>query len=322
MANKQNREIERWVHDDTTPWDVYAHGITRVIAETCTTFQEMQIVETGAYGRALVLDGKWQSSEVDEFLYHEPLVHPAMLAHGGPRRVLILGGGEGATAREVLSWSSVERVVMVDIDREVVDACRLHLDCMHRGAFEDPRVELVIDDAFNVLTHEEHRWDVIVSDLTEPIESGPSFKLFTREFYELVRRALSDGGVLAVQAGGVSPYELPLHARLINTIRAVFDHVRPYATFVPTFGTPWGFALASDNPVEERLSPHAIDDALTRHGVSGLRMLDGVAVQGLFGIPRHVRAAIADQTHVYTLTDPPRLKATDAATTPEASTRY
>ena len=91
-----------WLNEQNGPWDVYGHGVRRVLAHQVTPFQEMLIVESGSYGRALVLDGKWQSSEGDEFLYHEPLVHPPMLHHGNPRRVLVLGGGEGATLREVL----------------------------------------------------------------------------------------------------------------------------------------------------------------------------------------------------------------------------
>ncbi|MFQ5494791.1 MAG: spermidine synthase, partial [Phycisphaerae bacterium] len=149
---------EFWMHEYITPWDFYAHGITRVILHKKTEFQEMYIVETGAYGRALVLDGKWQSCTGDEYLYHEPLVHPAMLLHGDPRRVLILGGGEGATAREVLRWRDVEYVAMVDIDAEVVAACREHLAEMHGDAFDDPRLEVVIDDALKVLDRSAEPW--------------------------------------------------------------------------------------------------------------------------------------------------------------------
>ena len=126
-----------WVSEHITPWDIYSHGIIDVLTHKKTAYQEMYIVETGVYGKALVLDGKWQSCTGDEFLYHEPLVHPAMIFHGGPRKVLILGGGEGATAREVLRWKSVEKVVMIDIDGEVVEACKQYLPEMHQNVFDD-----------------------------------------------------------------------------------------------------------------------------------------------------------------------------------------
>jgi spermidine synthase len=100
-------KADYWINEYITPWDIYSHGITKILAYKQTQFQEMAIVESGAYGKALVLDGKWQSCTGDEFLYHEPLVHPAMIAHGNPKKVLILGAGEGATVREVLRWKSV-----------------------------------------------------------------------------------------------------------------------------------------------------------------------------------------------------------------------
>ena len=115
-GQNDDTQVNFWMYEYISPWDRYAHGVTRLLDHRKTAFQEMVIIETGAYGKGLVLDGKWQSCTGDEFLYHEPLVHPAMLQHGAPRRVLILGGGEGATAREVLRWKSVQRVVMIDID--------------------------------------------------------------------------------------------------------------------------------------------------------------------------------------------------------------
>ena len=139
-------EADLWINEYITPWDIYAHGITKVLAYQKTAFQEMYIVESGAYGKALVLDGKWQSCTGDEFIYHEVLVQPGMIAHGNPKTALVLGGGEGATIREILRWQSIERVVMIDIDGEVVAACQEHLPEMHQGAFEDPRIELKIAD--------------------------------------------------------------------------------------------------------------------------------------------------------------------------------
>ena len=234
--------VDFWLHEQMSPWDFYAHGITNVLAYRKTEFQKMFIVETGVYGKALVLDGKWQSCTGDEFLYHEPLVHPAMLqaeqlgkdSSNPPRQVLILGGGEGATAREVLRWKSVESVVMIDIDGEVVEACKEHLADMHQGAFDDPRLEVVIGDALDFLDGTDRQWDVIISDLSDPIEEGPSFKLFTKEYFEKVRRVLSPDGAFVVQAGPVSPAEMGMHARLVRTVQTVFGHAASYASFVPS----------------------------------------------------------------------------------------
>lgn len=166
-------KADLWISEYITPWDIYVHGVTRILAYKKTAYQEMYIVETGAYGKGLVLDGKWQSCTGDEFLYHEALVHPAMVAHQAPRTVLVLGGGEGATVREVLRWKTVEQVMMVDIDGEVVEACREHLSEMHQNAFDDSRVELVIGDALQVLDTTPQQWDIIISDLSDPIEEVP-----------------------------------------------------------------------------------------------------------------------------------------------------
>jgi spermidine synthase len=297
---------EFWIHEYITPWDFYAHGVTKVLTYRKTRFQEMYIVETGAYGKALVLDGKWQSCTGDEFLYHEPLVHPAMLLHGAPKRVLILGGGEGATAREVLRWNTVESVAMVDIDGEVVDACREHLPEMHAGAFDDPRLTVIIDDALNVLGSAGQKWDIIISDLSDPIEDGPSFRLFTKEYFDKARSVLAPDGVFVLQAGPLSPAELAMHARLVNTMKTVFDHVQSYATHVPTYAASWGFALGTARPIDPRPDPDRIDRHLKEKTTGGLRMLDGTTLLGMFQLPLHIRRAIADETQVYTLKTPPK----------------
>lgn len=304
MAGSEIR-ADVWIHEYITPWDIYSHGITRTIAFRKTAFQEMYIVETGAYGKALVLDGKWQSCTGDEFLYHEPLVHPAMLAHRDPRRVLILGGGEGATAREVLRWKCVEQAVMIDIDGEVVEACREHLAEMHQGAFDDPRLELLIGDALEYLDETGRTFDVVISDLSDPIEEGPSFKLFTREYFEKTRRVLAPDGVFVVQAGPVSPAEMHLHCRLASTLRAVFPHTASLTSYVPTYAAPWSYILAGAEPLDTRPDPEAIDRRLAAETTGGLRMLDGTTLLGLYQLPKHLRTAIADETQIYTLSEPP-----------------
>lgn len=308
-----------WMNEYISPWDIYAHGITKVLAYRKTDFQEMYIVETGAYGKALVLDGKWQSCTGDEFLYHEPLVHPAMLQHGAPKKVLILGGGEGATAREVLRWKTVAKVVMIDIDGDVVEACKQHLPEMHQSCFDDPRLEVVIDDALNYLDGTAEKWDVIISDLSDPIEEGPSFKLFTKEYFEQLESVLSPGGAVVVQSGPVGPAEMKLHVRLAHTLASVYESARSYTSYVPTYASPWSFVLCSNKPVDTRPDPEAVDARLDQNLTSPLTMFDGQAFLGMFQLPKHLRRAIAEETQVYTLKEPPKFfgkgVATQAATT-------
>jgi spermidine synthase len=295
-----------WVSEYITPWDMYVHGVTKVLAYKKTAFQEMYIVETGAYGKGLVLDGKWQSCTGDEFLYHEPLVHPAMICHSSPRNVLVLGGGEGATVREILRWKTVEQVMMVDIDGEVVEACREHMPEMHQGAFEDSRTNLVIGDALEVLDTTEQKWDIVISDLSDPIEEGPSFQLFTKEYFEKAQRVLAPGGYFVLQAGPVAPVELTLHARLVNTLKAVFPNVHSYASHTPTYGSPWGFAIGTAEAIATQPDPDATNQLLEEKTTGGLRLIDGITLLGIMQTPAYIRKAIAAETQVYTLKEPPK----------------
>ena len=265
------------------------------------------MVNSGTYGKALILDGKWQSSQADEFLYHEPLVHPACALIGGPRTALVLGGGEGATIREVLRWQTIEQVVMVDIDAAVVEVCRKHLPEMHQGAFEDPRTELVIADAFDYVTAYENHWDVIISDLPDPLEEGPAFKLFTREYFERCRRALTRRGCFVMQAGVTAPPEMAIHVRLVNTVKAVFSHSCHYISQVPTWASPMGFALGSQSAFHLP-DPPALDAMLAQKTSGGLRMLDGASLNALMHPPKYLRDAVAAETQVYSLAAPPKAK--------------
>ncbi|MBN2375442.1 MAG: methyltransferase domain-containing protein [Sedimentisphaerales bacterium] len=295
-----------WVSEYISPCDIYSHGLKRIFVHQQTAFQEMSIVESSTYGKALVLDGKWQSCTGDEFLYHEPLVHAGAVHHRGPEKVLVLGGGEGATVREALKWKTVKKVVMVDIDGEVVEACKKYLPEMHQGAFDDPRTELVIGDALNYLDNSESEWDLIISDLSDPIEEGPSFMLFTKEYFEKCRRALKPNGCFVVQAGPLDPLRMNLHVRLANTVAAVFKHAASYSSFIPTYASPWSFVLASAQPIDEFPDPAATDKLLAGKTTGQLRMFDGRTLLGMFQVGKHVRLAIANETEVYTTDSPPR----------------
>lgn len=302
-------KADLWVCEYITPWDVYHHGITKLLAATQTDYQHMQVVETGAYGKALVLDGKWQCCTGDEFLYHEPIIHPACVQHGNPKRVLVLGGGDGCAMREALRWKSVEQVTLVDIDGQVVDACKQHLPEMHQGAFDDPRTEVIIGDALKYLEDTGPEWDVVVYDLSDPIEEGPSFELFTRETFALAKSALSKDGILVLQAGPQSPSEMHIHVRLINTLQTVFDNVVSYGSAVPTYATSWGFALASDRELDTTPDIAAVDALLNDQvegGLDALKMFDGRTLLGLLQTPKHIRDAVDAETEVYTRGAPPR----------------
>jgi spermidine synthase len=294
----------KWFFETTTPVEGHFHAITRTILALQTKFQQMEILETAHYGKCLVLDGRMQSSAADEFVYHEALVHPGLILPDRPQTALVIGGGEGATLREVLRWRSIRKAVMVDIDDAVVDACREHLPEMHQGAFTDPRTELRHEDARGYLETTRERFDVIIHDLTEPLEAGPACLLFTREFFRLVSDRLTDQGVLTMQAGMTKVGELDFYCAMGRTLREVFPVVAPYQVFMSCFGTPWGFMAAAKAGDPRALALEAVDRRLSE-GVTGeLGFYDGQAHQHLFSLPKHLRGALGRPGRVVTDAEP------------------
>ncbi len=295
-----------WMAEYMTPYDVYFHAIKYLYCYKRTKYQELHIVDSGPFGKALILDGKWQSCTSDEFMYHEPLVHVPCLYHGSPEKVLILGAGEGAAAREALKWKTVKKVAMIDIDEEVVEACKEHLPEMHQGSFDDPRTELIIGDALELLDQYENEWDVIISDLSDQIEEGPSFKLFTKEYFAKCRRALSPDGYFVVQAGPTAPALMAMHVRLVKTVGAVFKHATSYSSHVASYSSPWGYVLGSDRPINRNLNPAEAQATLDAKTAGELKMLDGNILFAIMQVPRFLREAIEKEQDVYTVSEPPK----------------
>jgi len=292
----------KWFFEPTTAVEGHMHAIKRTIVELQTKFQHAEIMETPAYGKLLVLDGRIQSSQAEDFIYHEALVHPGMLAsERAPESGLVIGGGEGATLREILRYPSVRRGVMVDIDGEVVELCKKHLPEMHQGVFEDPRADVRHEDARAYLERSSERFDFITIDLVEPLEEGPACLLFTKEFYTLVRDRLTPGGAITLQAGMTKLNELDFFTSIHRTLREVFPVVAAYQTFISCFGTPWGFITATKKVDPRTQNPEAIDKLVAeRLPGATLGYWDGMTHQHAFSIPKHIRAAIDAQTRVIT----------------------
>ena len=286
-----------------------AYEVTATLLEARTRYQEIGIYDTVSNGRALFLDGKIQSAEYDEFIYHEALVHPALLCHPKPRSVMIAGGGEGATLREVLRHPSVERVVMVDLDAEVVAAARQHLPQWHAGAFDDPRTELRHEDARAYLESSEP-FDAIIVDVTDPLAGGPSYRIFTREFYELAYRRLAPGGAIGIQAESADVIVLEGHLAILQTVASVFPVARAYHDHVPSFAEAWGFVVGVKPDVAgvavdpAALTAGEIDALVHARGLTGLRYYDGQAHLRLFSRPKYEREAEARARRIITDDNP------------------
>jgi spermidine synthase len=292
-----------WFLDQESSGDLVAVKKEEVAAVGRTSFQTYEIFVSSLWGKALILDGRLQSAEVDEFVYHEALVHPVMVAHPEPRRVLILGGGEGATLREVLRHPPVTQAVMVDIDEELVNLCRRLLPTFHQGALDDSRANLVFTDGRAWLADQpDGAFDVIILDITEPLEEGPANLLFTREMYELVRRKLGPGGLMAVQSGSGN-ITGRLMADINLTLRAVFPKVFAYAAFVTSFMDLYGFHLAGGENFSWP-SPRQIETCLAARGLTDLGWYEPEFGAVLPQLPRYLKERLAHRGRVLTDAEP------------------
>jgi spermidine synthase len=207
-----------------------------------TPFQRIEIYETASHGRVLLLDGLVQTTEEDEFFYHEMLVHPAMMSHPRPRDVLIIGGGDGGALREVLRHR-VRSAVLVEIDARVIEVCRKHFPGL-AASFGDRRAEIVVDDGNRFIRETDRRFDVILVDSSDPV--GPSAVLHRKAFFAELKRCLRPGGIIAAQAG--APLFHLEHLRKKRFfLKKLFSFALYYLGPVPTYpGGLWCYVFLSD----------------------------------------------------------------------------
>ncbi|MEK7288152.1 MAG: fused MFS/spermidine synthase [Elusimicrobiota bacterium] len=301
-----------WFTETFTPHEFHSHRLERILIHKRTAFQEAALVQSRSFGRCLILDGETQSAALDEAFYHESLVHPAMLLHRNPGRVLILGGGEGATAREVLRHKGVRETTMVDIDGEILNFAKKYLDQWHQGAFDDPRLKLVVKDGRKVIEEERGLYDIILSDLPSPLPEGPAWRLYTVEFYRKLRKRLAPGGIFALQSSSGNLLQFSAHHAIVATLRRVFPVVRPYYVYIPSFDIPWGFALCSTQKSQDplRWTATVVEHAIRRRIRGRLAFLDGESLIGLMRPPKYYlerlkksKAVITDARPIFFMKD-------------------
>lgn len=295
-----------WFKEWFTPHEHHSHELKKILIKKKTKFQNAIVADSYSFGRCLVLDGEMQSAQLDEFIYHEALVHPAFILHPHPKKVVILGGGEGATLREILKHKSVTNVKMVDIDGEVVEFSKKHLSLWHEGSFYSARAEVLIADAKKFVEETEEKFDLIVSDLPSPIEAGPAYQLYTVEFYRTLVQKLTADGLFVLQAGSGNLLQIELHLKLYRTLKQIFPIVRSYSAYVPSFDVPWSFLFCSKKSSIDPLllSAKEVDKRIHKKIKGTLRFYDGVSHQGLFGIPKHLRHALKKEKGIITLKKP------------------
>ncbi len=265
-------------------------SIDQVLFHEKTAHQDLIIFENAALGRVMALDGVVQTTERDEFIYHEMLTHVPLLAHGCAKRVLIVGGGDGGILREVCRHPEVEQITMVEIDAGVVSFCRQYLPNHSAGAYDDPRLTLVIADGVDFVRQNHDKYDVIISDCTDPI--GPGESLFSSAFYDGCARSLNPGGLFVAQNGVcfLQQDEAINSHRLLNRS---FSDVTFYQAAIPTYyGGIMTFAWASNTPALRQIAQDTLQSRYIASGVS-CRYYNPAVHTGSFALPQYLLNALA-----------------------------
>jgi spermidine synthase len=278
----------QWYVEQFSPSEEHRHAIEEFYYAGRTPYQSVGVVRTPVFGKMLILDGDTQSSQTDEKIYHETLVHPALAAARDRSQILILGGGEGATLREVLRSPDVVRATMVDIDAQVVELSKKYLPEWSAGAFDDPRARVIIGDALQFLDEDRSRYGAIISDLTEPLEDSPSHPLFGAAVFTAIKARLQEGGIYILQASTAGVHNCAMHAKMARSLRGYYRYVRSFYTHVPAFDNDWAFIACSD-----AVDLAELDERTIERYVDALRgenfFYDAQTHRRLFALPLYLR---------------------------------
>lgn len=265
--------------------------ISRTLYEDRSDHQAMTVFESPFFGRVLTLDGVVQTTERDEFCYHEMIAHVPILARGAATDVLIIGGGDGGVLREVVRHAGIAQVTMVEIDESVVNVCREHLPALSNGAFEDPRANLIIGDGLAYVAETDEQFDVIIVDSTDPI--GPGEVLFTEAFYRDCHRCLRPGGVLVTQSGVpfMQSDELKsVHQRLAPVFACTTFYLAVVPTYVGGFMT---LGFATDNPALTEIDVTTLSGRMSESDLS-CRYYSADVHRAAFALPPFIRSILDD----------------------------
>jgi len=282
----------QWYVEQFAPTEEHRHAIEEVYYAGKSPHQSIGVIRTPVFGKMLILDGDTQSSQADEKIYHESLVHPALAGARDRSEILILGGGEGATLREVLRSPDVKRVTMVDIDGAVIELSKKYLPEWSEGAFENPRARVIVGDALKFLAEDKDHYGVIISDLTEPLEDSPSNILFNESVFKNIKTRLAKGGTYILQASTAGFHNMSLHAKMARTLRAYYKNVTSFYTHVPAFDNDWAFIACSDDVDLAALSESDIDTYVQE--LSGENYFyDAQTHRRIFALPIYLRKELA-----------------------------
>ncbi|MGL4860393.1 MAG: polyamine aminopropyltransferase [Enterobacteriaceae bacterium] len=260
-----------------------------VVFQHKSEHQDLLIFDNRDLGRVMALDGIIQTTEKDEFIYHEMMAHVPLFAQGNPEKVLIIGGGDGGSLREVCRHHSVKQIVMVEIDPSVVELCRRYLPRHSDGAFDDPRFQLVIDDGVKFVTQCEEKFDLIICDCTDPV--GPGAVLFSPTFYQACARALNERGIFIAQ-NGVCFFQQAEAVSSYHHLTTCFQDVSFYQAAIPTYyGGMMAFAWASHDPSLSQVPLNTLQERFNQAQIP-CRYYNPAIHTGSFALPQYLLDAL------------------------------
>ncbi len=279
--------MELWYKEYHTPDVALCLKVKETLFSGRSAYQDIQVIDTWEFGRVLLLDGLVMISQRDEFIYHEMMTHPAMCLHPTAGKCLIIGGGDGGTAREITRHDRPSRVTLCEIDSQVIEISKRFFPEVACALEHDPRVEIVVGDGVEYITRCQDIFDCIFVDSTDPV--GPAKALFQEDFFRKCHGALKIDGILVAQSESPT-YHLDLMCRMKRSLLTVgFTHVYFYFAPIPTYpGSVWSWVMAS-----KRYHPILDLGKFERHGwPEGLRYYNPEVHKASFAMPEYVRQAL------------------------------
>lgn len=261
----------------------------RLIETITSEFQTIEVFDTQDFGKLMRIDGCNMVSERDEFFYHENLIHPVATAHPNPQNVLIIGGGDGGAAEEVMKHPSIKKITLCELDIAVVNMSKRHFASVHRGVFDDPKLSLVIGDGAKFIDETCEQFDLITLDLTDPV--GEAKALYSHAFFASCKSKLGIGGALTIHIG--SPFAHPSRVReSMGNLRATFRVVTAWFVHIPMYGATWGFACGSDTLDIRDISASELDMQLSKRRVGHRQFYNGTMHHAMLAQPEYVHALL------------------------------
>lgn len=289
----------KWLLEFTQgPHSAHLFEVKKIIIHQKTALQAVDIVQLFGYGKTLFLDGRLQVAQADEFFYHETIVHPTLITHPQPKKVLIIGGADGGAAREVLKHQPLKELILVEIDAELIKLCQKFLPEINKNAFKNPKLKIVRAEGRKFLAETEKKFDVIISDLTAPLISPSSYLLFTKEFYQIVYNKLEKEGIFSFQADSANHLNCQIFTSIYKTIKKVFPIVRPLQVFIPSYDNSWGFISASKKYDPVLLKTPEIKKRIKKRDLKDLKFYDEKIHHPLFVLPKTLWGEIKKQKKI------------------------